>query len=62
MQLHALEKIDRCDHADPLEFLAERLREENMHIKLESQEKRIASIRIQVLSTAAAPWSASRCV
>lgn len=43
----ALAALVKQRPADPLEFLAERLREENMHIKLESQEKRIASIRIQ---------------
>jgi hypothetical protein len=40
--------------ADPFEFLAERLREENIHIKLALQEMRMASTRIQVLSQTAA--------
>ncbi len=40
--------------ADPLEFLAERLREENIHINLALQEMRMASTRIQVLSQTAA--------
>jgi hypothetical protein len=34
--------------ADPFEFLAERLREENIHIELAKQEMRMASTLIQV--------------
>ena len=44
----ALSTVVKIRPTDPLEFLAERLREENIQIKVAQQEEQLASIRIQV--------------
>ena len=47
----ALSTVVKIRPTDPLEFLAERLREENIQIKVAQQEEQLASIRIQVSAT-----------